>query len=53
MISLKKEDEIAKILSELTPSEYSSLMRKVERKQWEVIPKGYWIKPDSPKIKTK
>lgn len=47
MISLKQEDEIAKILSELTPSEYASLMKKVERKQWEIIPRGYWLTMDN------
>lgn len=36
MLGLQEEDEIARKLSELTPMEYSQLMAKVKRRQWEL-----------------
>jgi len=40
MMTSKQEDEIAKILSELTPVEYSSLLKKVDRTRWDI--KGHF-----------
>jgi hypothetical protein len=34
-MTLEEEDKLAKQLSEMTPFEYASLMRKVNRVKWE------------------
>lgn len=36
-ITPKQEDEIAELLSNLTPIEYSQLMAKVDRTKWNMI----------------
>jgi hypothetical protein len=38
MLTASEEDSIAKLLSGLTPTEYSQLMKKVNRSKWEAIP---------------
>lgn len=41
---LSEEDELAKTLSELDPGTYDSVMRKVDRRKWDLIPHPSYIK---------